>query len=82
MGTLSHLRRQNKERWKTGRKIMYEYYFAIMYDTPVIKRSCAGLVYKLDYKLDSTKKMVEFIEDLKSEGYKDPVILFFKQLNE
>lgn len=61
---------------------MYEYYFAIMYDTPTVKRSLAGACYKLDYKLDSSENMKKFMEELQIEGYKDPVILFYKQLNE
>lgn len=61
---------------------MYEYYISIMYDTPVYKRSVAGACYKIDYKLNSSENIMKFMKDLEDEGYKNGVVLFFKQLNE
>ena len=61
---------------------MYEYYVTIMYDTPIYKRSVAGTCYKIDYKLDSSENMIKFMNALEDEGYKNGVVLFFKQLNE
>jgi len=53
-----------------------------MYDTPVYKRSVAGACYKIDYKLDSSENIMKFMKYLEDEGYKNGVVLFFKQLNE
>lgn len=61
---------------------MYEYYFAIMHNISDFERSYTGAVYELNYKLDSAENMAKFMKGLKDEGYKNAVILFFKQLNE
>ncbi len=61
---------------------MYEYYFAIMHNISDFERSYTGAVYELNYKLDSSENMARFMKALKDEGYKNAVILFFKQLNE
>lgn len=60
---------------------MFEYYFTILSDHETGTMH-TGVCYKLDYKLDSFENMVKFCEFLKNEGYENPVILFFKQLNE
>lgn len=56
---------------------MYEYFVTIKTDTNFL-----GVCYKLDYKLDSIENMIKFTEKMKEEGHKNPVILFFKWLNE
>ena len=61
--------------------MIYEYYFAIMSDCEIGTMN-TGLCYKLDYKIDSYENMIKFSKQLENEGYKNPVILFFKQLNE
>ncbi len=58
----------------------YEYYFAIMQQTET-GMSFTGVVYKLDYKLDSSENMKKCLEELKDEGYENAVILFYKELN-
>lgn len=60
---------------------MFEYYFAILSDHEKGQMH-TGICLKLDYKIDSFDNMVRLAEFLKSDGYKNPVILFFKQLNE
>jgi len=61
---------------------VYEYYFTIMHDSLAFDRAYTGVCYKLDYKLNSSKKIIKFIQLLKNDGYKNPIILFYKQLNE
>lgn len=61
---------------------MFEYYFTIMHNISDFERPYTGAVYKLNYKLDSAENMTKFMNGLKDEGYKNAVILFFKQLNE
>ena len=61
--------------------MMYEYYFAIMSTSDCVT-AYTGTCYKLDYKIDSTENLLKFQELLKKDGYNNPVILFFKQLNE
>lgn len=62
---------------------MFEYFFTVMQDADSTKGSMfMGLCYKLDFKIDSVENMIRFCEVLKNDGYKNPVILFFKQLNE
>lgn len=56
---------------------MYEYFVTIKEDIRIL-----GVCYKLDYKLDSISNMIKLTEKMKEEGYENPVILFFKQLNE
>lgn len=61
---------------------MYEYYVTIMHNVSDFKSSYTGTVYKLNYKLDSTENIIKFMKTLENEGYKNALILFFKQLNE
>lgn len=61
---------------------MFEYYFAIMHNISDLERSYTGACYKLNYKLDSSENMIKFMKGLEEEGYKNAVILFYKQLNE
>lgn len=55
----------------------YEYYFTVLTDA-----GYKGICYKLNYKLDNTENMLKIMEQMKDEGYQNPTILFFKQLNE
>lgn len=56
---------------------MYEYFVTVKTDTNFL-----GVCYKLNYKLDSIENMIKLTEKMKEEGYKNPVIIFFSQLNE
>ena len=56
---------------------MYEYFITIQADVRLY-----GVGYKLNFKLDSLENMNAITEKLKEDGYENPVILFFKQLNE
>lgn len=53
-----------------------------MHNISDFERSYTGVVYRLNYKLDSAESMTKFMKGLKDEGYKNALILFFKQLNE
>ena len=57
--------------------MVYEYFISITTDTKSF-----GLCYKINYKLDSLDNMVKITEKMREEGYENPVIVFFKLLNE
>lgn len=61
---------------------MFEYYFTIMHNKSGFEKLYTGVCYKLDYKLDSIENMIKLDKRLENDGYKNAVILFYKQLNE
>lgn len=61
---------------------MYEYYFVVMYTDSTGDIAHMGICYTLNYKLDSKENMVKITQKLRDEGYLNPVITFFKLLNE
>lgn len=56
---------------------MYEYYISMITDGGFF-----SAFYKLDYKIDSKENVFKLQNLIKTDGYENPVILFFKQLNE
>lgn len=54
----------------------YEYYISMITDNGFF-----SAFYKLNYKIDSKENIFKLQELIKTDGYKNPVILFFKQLN-
>ncbi len=57
--------------------MMYEYYISMITDSGFY-----SAFYKLDFKIDSKENVLKLQEIVKTDGYKNSVILFFKQLNE
>lgn len=57
--------------------MIYEYYISMITDSGFF-----SAFYKLDYKIDSKENIFKLQELIKTDGYENPVILFFKQLNE
>lgn len=65
---------------------MYKYYISFLSSCntgfSVEGIVCNGVCYELDYKIDSSKNISRIRKVLENDGYKDPVILAFQQLNE
>lgn len=57
--------------------MVYEYFITVQADVRLY-----GIGYKLNFKLDSIENLNAITEKLKEDGYKNPVVLFFKLLNE
>ena len=60
---------------------MYEYYILILHDRPGLGISYTGVCYKLDHRLDSSESILKLMELLKDDGYKNAVVMFYKELN-